>query len=104
MNKMKSILSVRKILTMCLAVFILATLTFASFNNKTGADPLALKKAEALSGKAMNCLWYQRTVYYSDAAHTTQIGVIVRFCDGETGNFGTTSQFFVIQTCECIEE
>jgi hypothetical protein len=51
-----------------------------------------------------DCFWYQRTVDYSDASHTTQVGVVIFFCDGEIGHAGTTSQFYVIQYCECIEE
>jgi hypothetical protein len=47
--------------------------------------------------------WWQRTTWYTDANHTTSVGQRIWFCDGESGAWGTTSQFPVVENCDCIE-
>jgi hypothetical protein len=60
----------------------------------------ATPKASAVQ----QCFWYQRTVYYTDASLTTQCGVTVWFCDGETGHGGCWTAYTKTEECECIEE
>jgi len=101
MKRLKAILSAHKITVLCVAVLMMISLGFASISI---AKSNAKEAAVVVKKEKGNCLWYRIQTYYSDASHTTSVGSRRWFCDGSIGSFGTTTIYYVEQTCECIEE
>jgi hypothetical protein len=60
----------------------------------------ATPKASAVQ----QCGWYLRVRYFTDASLTTQCGVTVWSCDGETGHGGCWTSYTKMEDCECFEE
>jgi len=83
-------------LIVLLTVFMLtySSISFAKTDVTTGVN----------AAKKQTCQWYKRRTYFNDAAHTTQVGVRVWFCDGLIGSAGTTTIYFDEQECECDPE
>jgi hypothetical protein len=100
MKRMMSILSAHKMLAVFLAVLMLVSLTFASISIAKSGTRVELAAEQETT---TTCSWYQRRIYYNDAAHTTQTGVRVWFCDGEVGSAGTITIYFDESYCECDE-
>lgn len=81
-----------KVIAICLVILMIGSFAFASN---------IFTKPEA---EKTNCGWYQRRKYYNDAAHTTQVGLRLWFCDGEVGSAGTLTIYYAEDYCECFEE
>jgi hypothetical protein len=65
---------------------------------------LALSPADAPSAKSSDgCFWYQTYNYYSDASHTTHVGVRVYYCDGYIGRAGIQTHYSTVDYCDCEE-
>lgn len=80
-----------KVIAACLVILMIGSFAFASsIFTKPEADET-------------NCGWYKRRKYFNDAAHTTQVGMRVWFCDGEVGSAGTLTIYFVQEECDCSE-
>jgi len=66
---------------------------------------IALSPAYAPSAKTTTgCFWYQTYNYYSDATHTTSVGLRVYYCDGLIGRWGTQTPHYTVDYCECDVE
>lgn len=108
MKRIRSILSAHKMLTLCVAVLMLISLTFASISiAKSNPQPVAAIEAEpavVTEGEKKACLWYRRHIYYSDATHSTSVGSRRWFCDGSIGTAGTVTIYFDEFECDCVEE
>lgn len=76
-----------------LVVFMLsyASISFAKTDVNTGVNV----------EKKQSCMWYKRRTYYNDAAHTTQVGLRVWFCEGLIGSAGTITIYWVQEECDC---
>ncbi len=95
MNNIKHILLRNKILTLCLAVLFSVTVTYIS---------VAIAKPVTVSDQATNCFWYQKKTYYDTETKTIPVGGRIYFCDGEIGSYGTITQYYSLEYCDCIEE
>lgn len=92
MLKIRSFVVTNKILAVCLAILMSISFAFAANS---------FSKTE---NTQTNCSWYQNRRYYNDAAHTTQVGYWVWFCDGYVGKSGQVTPYYDTGYCECFEE
>jgi hypothetical protein len=54
--------------------------------------------------KKQSCIWYKSRAYFTDASHTTQVGIKIWYCDGLIGRAGTLTNYWVEEECDCDPE
>ena len=91
MLKVKNFVSANKIFAVVFAVAMMFSVTFA-------ADVFLKNEVENA------CVFSRKTVYFSDASHSSVIGYSGYLCDGTFVKSGKTSRFTDTLVCDCNED
>lgn len=90
MLKVKTFVSTNRIITAIFAIVMLFSVTFAA-NSFLSEDKTA-------------CTFSQKTIYFSDASHSTVIGYSGYLCSGTFVKSGKTSRYTDTLVCDCNED